>query len=56
MASFFAAMVLWLGARYTLHHGLPGARAWQPYQQGGKDFTGEVQGMGRGLATVASLT
>jgi two-component system, cell cycle response regulator len=31
------------------------SHAWQPYQQGEKDFTGEVQGMGLGLATVASV-
>jgi two-component system, cell cycle response regulator len=31
------------------------SQAWQPYHQGEKDFTGEVQGMGLGLATVASV-
>jgi signal transduction histidine kinase len=31
------------------------ARVWAAYYQGEKDFTGEVQGMGLGLSTVASL-
>lgn len=31
------------------------ARAWIPYYQGEKFFTGQVEGMGLGLATVAAL-
>ncbi len=30
-------------------------RVWQPYYQAEKDFTGEVEGMGLGLSTVAIL-
>jgi K+-sensing histidine kinase KdpD len=31
------------------------AYAWMPYYQGEKEFTGEVPGIGLGLASVASL-
>ena len=31
------------------------ANAWTPYFQGEKNFTGQVPGMGLGLATVATL-
>jgi signal transduction histidine kinase len=30
-------------------------QAWMPYYQGEKEFTGEVEGMGLGLATVSKL-
>jgi two-component system cell cycle response regulator len=30
-------------------------QAWTPYYQGEKHFTGEVPGMGLGLATIATI-
>jgi signal transduction histidine kinase len=48
-------------ARFEVRDDGPGmqpsqiTRAWTAYYQAEKDFTGEVQGMGLGLSTVASL-